>query len=170
MKKSAVLAIALLFPLLSCGSRDISEELVAVKFGMSESQLSAIGFSCDVGANTCQLDNSKKLEIFGLPAGASVRLDEGKASEIDFFIDLYSEDEVIEIVTKKYGRPETCRFVNALTMTIERHVWLSNDGSTLNINRVLERGIAPTMPQFGKSSSLIFRGSKSSEEFKKVSC
>jgi hypothetical protein len=159
----------------ACGQHPPEDGFAALKYGMSTEQLKPLGFDCGANDGDCdQIQPPPSLgqgTIFDKPVRLAIQTDDGKLTQINVVVPNYSDDELIAMYTEAYGKPEICRFQNALAATVERAIWSASNGATITVSKILDYGAAPDLSGLaGLSSSAAYRGPEASKKFKAGSC
>lgn len=160
------------FLLASCGKSLPDGGYGNLRYGMDETELMALGFSCS--SSECERGDFAAIADgpkFGPVVRASAELTNGSMNSFTLFSSTYSDDEMAELYEGAYGSPEVCRFRNGLGANVEKLVWTAGDGSTATISRILDYGAAIDLSGIGgRSSHVNYRDSQESARFAAVSC
>lgn len=132
---TAIFLSATLLTLSSCGnSNPPLDGFKSIKFGMSKSELEAMGFHCE--SRECKDDqgDSKSQTLFGKPASIQIEMtDKEITSIIRVYIRGMEDEELLQLFTKALGKPRERDFVNFGLQQMRESYWISPEGTSISV-------------------------------------
>ena len=148
----------------ACNSSNFqSDGFKNIKFGIKSTQLTEIGFTCELGNKVCNKRAGSKAPtdenstLFGKPADIDVELKDGVAAVINVRIGI-DDKEMIDLFSKAFGRPQVFEYTGFVGDKIRRQYWLSNDNTSVSVTTNLDQGPPQGIfKMIGPRSSAVYR-------------
>ena len=147
MKKRIAISAALVV-LGGCNDQREVTNVDGLKMGMQIDEVAALGYECSTENEVCVLPNEGTLSLLGMQAKPRVHFENGSVNFMQFFVENYSYEELIDAYIEEFGEPERCRHNNTFGNIVERNVWVDSSGSTITIRNILDAA-----PQSGAASN-----------------
>lgn len=150
--------------LAACSNSDFpSDGFKTTKFGMSTSQLEAIGFTCEANKKKCskklntKKDAAESETLFGKPADIDADLADDKVTSINVHVGV-EEKELVELFTKAVGSPKTFDYVSIFGDKIRLYYWVTSGGTSISITINLdEKPAEGIFKMIGPRATAVYR-------------
>ena len=143
--------------LASCSKPVPSDGFKDLKYGMTVAELKGHGFDCKPNEGMCERSESlsggeETKTLFGKDTTIWLDVNNGRLANVSVSVYL-SDDELVALYTKQYGKPKTFDLYNPLVGRGKSYYWLSRAGTSIEIISA-ENAIETARP----SSSVSYQG------------